>query len=66
MARGVDLAVLGEDDDGDFGVAEEGELGGFAEETEFAFGEGDVTLVGLFDSLDFDLLPPYAWPFRRL
>jgi hypothetical protein len=49
-----ELASGGEDDEGEVGVAEHGELVGLLEEAIAALGEGDLAARGVLDAADLD------------
>lgn len=61
VAKGEGLAGWGEDDDGDVGTAEDGELTGFLEEASPALGEAHLPGFFVLDALYLDLLPAHAW-----
>lgn len=50
----VEFIAAREDDEADFGIAEDGKLVSFFEKTVSAFGEGNLTVDFVFDSLEFD------------
>ncbi|KAG6532540.1 hypothetical protein ZIOFF_006386 [Zingiber officinale] len=60
VAVGEGLAARGEDDDGELGAAEVGELVGLVEEAGTAFREAHLPLFFLLNPLDLDLPPPVA------
>jgi len=51
----VELAMGGEDDDADVGVAEHRELSGLLEQASAALAEGDLTVDGVLDAAKLDL-----------
>ena len=54
----VEAAAAGEDNEGDLGVAEHGELVRLLEEAIAALAEGDLTVGRVLDALDLNLAPP--------
>ena len=54
----VEAAAAGEDNEGDLGVAEHGELVRLLEESIAALAEGDLTVGRVLDALDLNLAPP--------
>ena len=51
----MEFSSAGKHDDGDFGIAEDGELVGLFEEAVASLGVGDLPVRRVFDSLDLDL-----------
>ena len=62
VAKGEGLAGGGEDDGGDVGATEDGELAGLLEKPRAALGEAHLTRLIALDAPDLDLLPPHARP----
>lgn len=54
----IEPSAAGEDDEGDLGIAEHGELVGLLEEAIPAFAEGDLAIGGALNSLDLNLASP--------
>jgi hypothetical protein len=55
----VELAAVGEDDERDLGVAEDGELVGLLEQAVAALGEGDLAVDLVLDPLELHPPPPH-------
>jgi hypothetical protein len=56
----VELAAVGEDDERDLGVAEDGELVGLLEQAVAALGEGDLAVDLVLDPLELHPAPPHG------
>lgn len=60
VAKGENLSSGGEDDYGDLGTSQDGELAGLLGEAGATLGEADLSGVDVLYLLDLDLLPPHA------
>jgi hypothetical protein len=60
-----ELAAVGEDDEGDLGVAEDGELVRLLEQAVAALGEGDLAVDLVLDPLQLHPAPPHGCCSQR-